>query len=761
MTRRATAWALVLSVVATLLVVGPIAPAQAAVAGDFDAGNIISDSVFFDPTTMTAAQVQQFLLLKGSSCVAGEQACLKDYRASTSDRTPEAGLCRGYTGVPDQSAADIIVNVARSCGVNPRVLLVLLEKENSLVTRTKPTTRNYQAAAGYGCPDTAPCDAQYYGLFNQLYMAARQYQNYANNPSRFGYGAGRLNTIYWHPNAACGTSQVFIVNQATAGLYNYTPYRPNAAALNNLYGTGDSCSSYGNRNFWRLFTDWFGSTQSSTYLLRSDVDATVYLVSGTNKYPIASSATLLALSPLGAVGYVSQQYLDRRTTGKTVQRALLGPDGTVWYFDAGIRLAFGSCGQVADFGMTCGDAVAVDAGPISALTAGPRMTNLFRTTSGKAFYVTGGQRREVADDASLTAAGLPTSGVTLLESGVAYLPLGTPIARDGLVLKARDSADLLLTDGGAYVPTTSAMLTTPGLAGLPVRSLDDASLRTVARTGALTPLVRQTTGTRHYLLTTVGKVEVTDATAVPTAPSLVPDALLARVTSASSTAVFPVFVKTADSGTVYLLQAGELRPLRSWTDLVTVNGGNPTPTIWTIPAGTAPQLASGPTQVAPGTLIIAPDNGTVYLADGLGARVTVGSFAVTDELGVSRLIWLGAADVSRYTLRPGMLATAVTCGTDRYLGLSGKLTPVSSQMATIYGLTFTPLEASTCATLPRSAQALDRFLRTPDGTIYYMDAGKKRAIGSYGAYLAAGGSAANTINISDFTASRFPTGTPY
>ncbi len=30
--------------------------------------------------------------------------------------------------------------------------------------------------------------------------------------------------------------------------------------MNNLYGTGDGCSAYGNRNFWRMYTDWFGST---------------------------------------------------------------------------------------------------------------------------------------------------------------------------------------------------------------------------------------------------------------------------------------------------------------------------------------------------------------------------------------------------------------------------------------------------------------------------------------------------------------------
>jgi hypothetical protein len=51
-----------------------------------------------------------------------------------------------------------------------------------------------------------------------------------------------------------------IKNKATARLYVYTPYTPNKAALTNLYGLGDSCSTYGNRNFWRIFNDWFGSS---------------------------------------------------------------------------------------------------------------------------------------------------------------------------------------------------------------------------------------------------------------------------------------------------------------------------------------------------------------------------------------------------------------------------------------------------------------------------------------------------------------------
>ncbi|MGY1804691.1 LGFP repeat-containing protein [Blastococcus sp. SYSU D00922] len=238
------------------------APAQTAQAADlryFDPGNIISDAVFYDYASMDAASVQAFLNAKGGNCTSGS-LCLKNYRMDTTDRAGD-NLCAGYRGAAGESAAVVIVKVAQSCRVSPRVLIVLLQKEMTLVTGS-PTARQYERAAGYACPDSANggCDPTYAGLQNQLYRSAWQYKRYQAYPNNYSFRAGMTNTIGWHPNAGCGSSRVYIANQATAGLYNYTPYRPNQAALNAGYGTGDSCSSYGNRNFWNMFTDWFGST---------------------------------------------------------------------------------------------------------------------------------------------------------------------------------------------------------------------------------------------------------------------------------------------------------------------------------------------------------------------------------------------------------------------------------------------------------------------------------------------------------------------
>src|SRR5450631_3601085 len=261
---RAVVIAATCGLVAVLAVALPAArtPAQAADLGAFEAGNIISDALFYDSGTMSAAGVQSFLTQKGSACAAtAGRTCLKNFRQPTVTRPADAYCTRVYTGSSNETAAQIIAKVASSCGINPQVLLVMLQKEQGLVTAAAGgSVAGYKSAMGFGCPDTAACNAKYNGFFNQVYSAAHQFRYYAKNPLGYAHRAGMVNNVRYNPNAGCGTSPVFIQNQATVNLYNYTPYQPNAAALAAGYGTGDTCSAYGNRNFWNYFTDWFGPT---------------------------------------------------------------------------------------------------------------------------------------------------------------------------------------------------------------------------------------------------------------------------------------------------------------------------------------------------------------------------------------------------------------------------------------------------------------------------------------------------------------------
>lgn len=250
-------------VVVVAALIGSLAPfgstaARALSSSDFRSGFIISDERFFDSNSMTEAAIQAFLNSAQPNCRgANGYTCLRYSQFDTTTKAP-SGRCSGYNGAYGEFAARVIARVALACGVNPQVLIVMLEKEQGLVTASSPTERQYRVAMGYGCPDTAPCDAQFYGFFNQVWKAAWQLRQYGVNPQNWRYRVGSV-AIQYSPNAACGASIVNILNQATAALYNYTPYQPNAAALARLTGIGDGCSSYGNRNFWVYFNNWFGS----------------------------------------------------------------------------------------------------------------------------------------------------------------------------------------------------------------------------------------------------------------------------------------------------------------------------------------------------------------------------------------------------------------------------------------------------------------------------------------------------------------------
>lgn len=260
--RRWVAFAAAFVVAASMLTVaGGADRAEAASASDFDAGMIISDAKFYDGTALGAGDVQSFLNSRVATCRATTgPTCIKSYRTDIPERAERAGRCEAIAASSNRSAAEVIYTVGRACGISQKVLLVLLEKEQGLVTSTAPTEIKYRIATGYGCPDTAACDTNFYGFFNQVYSAAAQFKSYAATPSSWRYRAGTTVAVGYHPNASCGSTDVTIRNQATAGLYIYTPYVPNSASLGNLYWSGDECSSYGNRNFWRLFTDWFGSS---------------------------------------------------------------------------------------------------------------------------------------------------------------------------------------------------------------------------------------------------------------------------------------------------------------------------------------------------------------------------------------------------------------------------------------------------------------------------------------------------------------------
>jgi len=270
--------------------------ASAYTGADFDPGSIISDSEFYNGSAMTEAQIQSFLNTK--------TGILKSLRQSVTTRPKEVStttgnlICNQIAGGSNLLASTMIYRAQVACGISAKVILVTLQKEQGLVTKQYPSYWNVNYALGYGCPDSTGCDSDYEGFGYQVYEGTRQLKTY--KAANFGNFKPGIYKILYHPYNACGTKTVDIKNYATAALYNYTPYVPNAAALANLGGLGDSCSSYGNRNFWDYYYSWFGNPNNI-----KPAGVTVERIGGADRYEVAVGLSKSQYGPSVPVLYIA------------------------------------------------------------------------------------------------------------------------------------------------------------------------------------------------------------------------------------------------------------------------------------------------------------------------------------------------------------------------------------------------------------------------------------------------------------------------
>ncbi len=269
---------------------------NAAYAG-FEAGNIISDYVMSDYNSMDEGTIQAFLKSK-AKCDQRPDGNHVSYNQVNyfSDRLPVSHhlvdghyVCMADESFNGESAAHIIYRAAQDYRINPRVLIVLLEKEQGLVTDSFPNSLQYRSATGYGCPDTAACDSEYYGFKNQVRNAAYFFRYILDNGSRY-YPVGN-NNIKYNPNGNCGSSTVYVKNRATSALYQYTPYQPNSAVLNSNPGVVVSCGAYGNSNFYFYFTRWFGDTHKTIGSIYFNDGATFEIKADSGKYLVPDGNT--------------------------------------------------------------------------------------------------------------------------------------------------------------------------------------------------------------------------------------------------------------------------------------------------------------------------------------------------------------------------------------------------------------------------------------------------------------------------------------
>lgn len=250
----------------------------------FDATNLISEAEFTRWDSMSASQIQAFITDWGYGCRSGKAKampestgvsnargtresqevavpCLKDFRAKLLPHDADRFCPQPVQGGDNISAGEVIAQVSRSCEINPKAILVTLQKEQGLITvsSSRLTPRRYEIAMGYGCPDHTHCDPQFYGFGTQVYYAARQWRRYQADPGLYDVQAGKAVTLGFGPDARCGSKTITPQNWPTAALYNYTPYLASADAL---AGLSDECAQPGNLNFYQFYKAWFGDPRN-------------------------------------------------------------------------------------------------------------------------------------------------------------------------------------------------------------------------------------------------------------------------------------------------------------------------------------------------------------------------------------------------------------------------------------------------------------------------------------------------------------------
>ncbi len=243
-----------------------------ALAADFDPNYLISDNELSDYNSMDLAEIQNFLEKTDGS--------LKNY------------ICLDKEG-NFKTASQTFYETSRKWLINPKYLLILVQKEMSLLTDKSPKQSQYDWATGYGCPDSGGCNPRWKGFYKQVNSAAAQTRYYLDHIGEFNYRP--------HLNYTIDDQEVIPENTATASLYNYTPH------------------IHGNQLFWNLWNKYFSQKWPDGALLRAENSETVYLIENEKKRKIVSQSVFYSRFNPAKIVEVSRSDLKNYQNGPPVK----------------------------------------------------------------------------------------------------------------------------------------------------------------------------------------------------------------------------------------------------------------------------------------------------------------------------------------------------------------------------------------------------------------------------------------------------------
>ncbi|MFH1631787.1 MAG: hypothetical protein ABIA47_02040 [bacterium] len=443
MTYRTYIWAALIALFLTL------APARAFA---FNPNYLISDWDLTNPFALDFNQIQHFL----------DRGALGDLK--TEDWEGDV-----------RYAADIIWTAAQNYNISPKFLLVLLQKEQSLVEDDDPTQKQLDWATGYAvCDDCSMSDSsiqRWKGFGKQVNSAAMQFsEGYLADIEQYGSTQGK-----YGPGIPIEIDDEIIIpeNAATAALYAYTPH------------------IHGNENFTRIWDRWFSVQYPSGSLLKIAGESGVYLIEFGYKRPIQSWSALMSRFNPGNMIEVAKTALDAYPDGRPISfpnySLLQDYDGSIYLLvDDALRHidsmeTFRSIGFMEDeiTSISNDDLAFFDAGlPITSASADPYEQLLQLNTNGAVFYVQDGYRHAIIDKAILSAqfpnANLQSVPPMVVEQFAEGAPLTLP---DGYLIKSDESPTVYVLSEGARLPITSeAVFTSYGWSWDDIITMTDSAV---------------------------------------------------------------------------------------------------------------------------------------------------------------------------------------------------------------------------------------------------------------------------------------------
>lgn len=421
-------------------------------ADGFDPNNIISDWEITDYSAMDLNDIQNFLSTKGS------------YLANYS--------CPDSNGVI-RSAAEIIYNAAvkayncdqanlsnnptdeernlkcRKVTINPKFLLVLLQKEQSLIEEAAPSQKNLDWATGYGCPDSGGCNERWQGFGKQVNSAALQFRDYIDNPQLYTYRAGGT-YLFTNPYGTISREPITVTpaNQATAALYNYTPHVYN-----------------GNFNFYKIWQRYFTKIYPDGSLLQANGEAGVWLIQNGLKRPFVSKGALLSRFDQKKIITVNKSDLDTYPLGAAIKFAqyslVRSPRGTIFLLVDDKKRGFTTLASFKKMGFNPSEVVNAswsdinsyaDGAPITATSTYPTGALLQDKKSGGVYYVFEGTKAPLMDKIFLTAKFKNKKIIKVKSTELdLYQTVGPVLFNDGELLRTAGSPYTYVISGGKKI----------------------------------------------------------------------------------------------------------------------------------------------------------------------------------------------------------------------------------------------------------------------------------------------------------------------